>query len=1019
MRTFALPVAISMIALLTTLGGDTPQKSPLPVRFSEPQVIRYDHDGFIINGKPVFIFGGSFHYFRCDPADWMDRLEKIKAAGFNAIETYVAWNWHEREEGHADFRELDSFLSDCQKAGLYVIIRPGPYICAEWDVGGFPEWLAGKGVGFRTASAADIRWSKYWYDEVLPVIRRHLITNGGSIILMQIENEYDYFSLPDSGKIAYLKSLYEDAMQNGINVPIITCWTEQVRNNSDPVFSQIMDACNFYPGWHIAGTLPSIEKMKTEEPSSPPMITELQGGWFSSVGDDSVRHFGEYGPDQINALTKFVIAHGIKALNYYMLYGGTNFGYWGSTDKTTSYDYTAPISEPGGLWDKYWSVKLIGDFIRTAGPYLVHSHEMRGGAESETKGVEALLRTDGGVGILYVWNTNDKPVDAQVRINLPGKSPSTLNISMKARDAYLLPVNFPLPGGDVLHYINVQVSSISKYKGKPLIVAYGYPGEEATVYAGQSLCTETIKDADQLFNWEGIYVLLTTRERAARSVAFNSSEGEVSLISDSYLATADSQKGNSLAVNLQTLPGRNDFSLLAPAAVASVAIDGKPVRTTIAPRTNMTTFSLVTPQPRITRAPITAVKARADVEAPAPSESGEVTEADGALEPLGKAGDYENGYTVYSGEFTMPIDGQVECSYYDTDWHTVLIDGQVAKGLTGSEEEDISTGDFTVGTHKVTVIYENEGRPNGDFMEQMKGLKSISATPYGKDSTLSLWKRAPAASPYPGNHPVQASASFDDSGWKAVTVGESPQDFIRPNEGWWFRIPVRLDERALRENPALTFKGIDDNAVVYVNGIMAFRNTGWNNPFRIPLDSLARAGQNLVAVYVQNEQGPGGIYKPVSLTWGKPLPVKVRLRFHHSLDGRLAGWQDETFNDAGWKSLSHWSAVPSADGITWYRGVFTLPSKQGWVLPWYLHLESTGNVQIWINGRLLGRYFAKGPQTDFYLPDGWLTRNGPNTLTLVLRPTGNGERNPVVSDAYVSAYSQYVVQEHRLEIRFK
>ncbi|OYV87542.1 MAG: hypothetical protein B7Z63_02200 [Ignavibacteriae bacterium 37-53-5] len=344
MRRRFILTSISLLAVLT-LGGNPRQDNAIPVKFSHPDIISYDHDGFIVNGKSIFIYSGCFHYFRCDPSEWMDRLEKIKAAGFNTIETYVPWNWHEQTEGHPDFAPLEKFLNECKQVGLNVIVRPGPYICAEWNIGGFPDWLEGKHVGFRTASAADIRWSRYWYDEVLPVIRRHLITNGGSVIMLQIENEYDYFSLPDSDKVIYLKSLYETAMKNGIDVPIITCWTKQARDNSDSVFSQVMDACNFYPGWNISGTLPRIEQMEKEEPASPPMVTELQGGWFSSVGEKSVRRIDDFGPDQITALTDYVIAHGIKALSYYMLYGGTNFGYWGSKDKTTSYDYTAPISE--------------------------------------------------------------------------------------------------------------------------------------------------------------------------------------------------------------------------------------------------------------------------------------------------------------------------------------------------------------------------------------------------------------------------------------------------------------------------------------------------------------------------------------------------------------------------------------------------------------------------------------------------------------------------------------------------
>ncbi len=253
------------------------------VRFAHPELIRYDHDGFTVRGERLFIYSGSFHYFRCDSSSWVDRLEKIKEAGFNAIETYIPWNWHEQTEGKPEFKTLENFLSDCERLGLYVIARPGPYICAEWEVGGFPEWLVrtdpfakGEGVGFRSASAADIRWSQYWYNEVLPVLRRHLITNGGSVILVQIENEYDYFDLADSDKVKYIKSLYESAMNNGIDVPIITCWTEQVRDRKDSVFSQILDASNFYPGSEIESTLKGIEDMESTEPGSPPMITECK-----------------------------------------------------------------------------------------------------------------------------------------------------------------------------------------------------------------------------------------------------------------------------------------------------------------------------------------------------------------------------------------------------------------------------------------------------------------------------------------------------------------------------------------------------------------------------------------------------------------------------------------------------------------------------------------------------------------------------------------------------------------------
>ncbi len=1018
MRRYLYLIFFPILAALSMGGIQQQDKNP-PVKFPHSGIISYDHDGFIIHGKSVFIYSGSFHYFRCDPSEWMDRLEKIKAAGFNSIETYVPWNWHEQKEGKPDFASLDRFLKECQDAGLYVIIRPGPYICAEWNIGGFPDWLEGKHVDFRTASPADIRWSKYWYDEVLPVIRRHLITNGGSIILMQIENEYDYFSLPDSAKAIYLKALYEAAIQNGIDVPIITCWTHQSRDNSDSVFSQIMDASNFYPGWGIENTLNGIESLEKEEPDAPPMITELQGGWFSSVGDKSVRRTDDFGPDQITALTDFVIAHGIKALNYYMLYSGTNFGYWGSKDKTTSYDYTAPISEPGGLWEKYRAVKLIGDFMKMEGPHLIHSREVVDGAGSETPGIETLLRTDGSAGFLFVRNRNDRPVKAQVHFRPPYGSPVTLKVKMQPRDTYLLPVFVPLPGGGTLYYSNVPVSAIAEHNGKPLIIAYGNPGDEAKIYAGSSLCTEEVKNTDQLYNWDGVYVLLTTEERAARAAVFDTPSGRISLVSDSYLTMNRGVAGKNINIDLQTHPGKNSLSLLDADKVASISIDGKPVKTSVERRTGLMTFSMSTPSMKLKDISIKDLRVKGDGEAPVPAAWKDVPAEGDSLVPLEVLGDYTGGYTVYSGEFTTEKNGLLKIDYYDNDWHEIVVDGKHVPGLTGNGEEDISGSQVQAGKHIIEIVYENEGWPNGGFMEQHKGLKSISFATEGQIEPIDSWKHSPAAVSYPTAEPPEASTSFDDAHWAKTTVGHGNQAFIRQNEGWWFRTHLDLSDAAIREKATLTFKAIDDNALVYVNGKLAADHRGYDTPITIPLSQFGKAGDNVVAVYVQNQGGGGGIWMPVVFKWGNSVPVAAGLKFHHSLAGAIANWQSRTFDDSRWKAAKRWSDVPSSDGIVWYRGEFTLPARSGWVIPWRLHLESTGSGQIWINGRLLGRFFSEGPQQDFYLPGGWLNPKGKNSVTFVLRPGGKDAKPASITDAYIAPYEEYVVQKHSLKITLK
>ncbi len=869
------------LIFMATFSGTPKQNRIIPARFSHPGIIRYNHDGFIINGKPVFIYSGSFHYFRCDSTDWMDRLQKIKAAGFNTIETYVPWNWHERQEGKTNFEPLERFLDDCQQVGLYVIVRPGPYICAEWNVGGFPTWLEGKDVGFRTASPADIRWSKYWYDEVLPVIRKHLITNGGNIILMQIENEYNYYPVPDSQKILYLKSLYETAMKNRIDVPIITCWTKQVRDHSDPIFSQIMDACNFYPGWNIESTLPQIDQMKEEEPESPPMITELQGGWFSQFGDKSLRRVNQFGPKQISDLTDFVIAHGIKALSYYMLYGGTNFGYWGSFEKTTSYDYTAPISEPGGLWSKYRAVKLIGDFIRMEGQHLIDAHEIKDGARTDTPGVETILRTDGKSGFLFVWNKNSKPATARVNFKLSSSSDANLKVELGARGAYLLPVELPLPNGEVLHYTNVPISAIAELNGKPLIIAYGTSGQEASIHVGSGICKGVIRNSDQIKKCGDLYVLLTTEERASRSRVFESTSGPVTIISDSYLTTENGNRGNNVKLDLQTRPGNDSFSVLGPTSVSSISIDGRKVKAMASP-VGVQTFSLSTQGFDLPSVEIKDLKMESGMEAhPEISWEDAPTSGDSVV-PLDIDGDCQSGYTVYSGEIKLKQKSKLQCDFYFDDWHSVLVDGKVLPGLTGSSKENLSTEELSGGNHQIEILYENESWPNFGFMEQHKGLKSISCSVAGEASRLGL-----------------------------------------------------------------------------------------------------------------------------------------SLKYHYALPGQLAGWQKKSFDDSGWQPVRQFGKSRSVDGISWYRGEFKVPTKPGWVIPWRLHMESTGSAQIWINGRLLGRYSSRGPQKNFYMPDGWLNLNGTNSIVLVLRPGGNGNLTPKITSLYVAPYDQYVVQKHKMEISMR
>jgi hypothetical protein len=384
-----------------------------------------------IDGKDTFIYSGAFHYFRCPKELWRDRFQKIKDAGFNAVETYTPWNWHEREmpKSADDFskvtglQDLDDWLTMAEDFGLYIIVRPGPYICAEWDNGGLPLWLTAlktptaplhKNGWMRSDDPVYLAWTKHWFDAVCPIIAKHQITRKApgkpGVILVQVENEYDVAKFSDEIKIAQLKALAQYARADGIDVPLITCWTKQVRGSSDPVLRQIFDCCNFYPRWSVVKELePHISELRREQPDAPLATTELQGGWLSVVGGKLSDRQDGLTAAQIQNLTLFAWQMGQTITNYYMLFGGTNFDDWGGRNITTTYDYDAPIRENGGVGDRYQRVWALGRMIREHGSRLVRSHPVEIEAQTTDADVKiAERRTPDGSRYFFVRTDNHR-----------------------------------------------------------------------------------------------------------------------------------------------------------------------------------------------------------------------------------------------------------------------------------------------------------------------------------------------------------------------------------------------------------------------------------------------------------------------------------------------------------------------------------------------------------------------------------------------------------------------------------
>lgn len=317
-------------------------------------------DDIYMNGEKFKIISGSIHYFRVVPEYWRDRLEKLKAMGCNAVETYVAWNVHEPKEGEFCFEgglDLCRFIEIAQELGLYVILRPSPYICAEWEFGGLPAWLLTKqGIRLRCYNKVYLDCVARYYDKLIPMIAPYQITNGGPIFMMQIENEYGSYGNDKE----YLDALRKMMIERGVNVPFVT---------SDGACKQYLDDGCLEGVWRTANFgsrgAERFEEMKKMFGDQPLMCMEFWVGWFDHWGMEA---HSTVRPEAHTESLEKMLEKG--HVNFYMFHGGTNFGFMNGsnydnriTADVTSYDYDAPLSEDGQITEKYLEFqKVISKF---------------------------------------------------------------------------------------------------------------------------------------------------------------------------------------------------------------------------------------------------------------------------------------------------------------------------------------------------------------------------------------------------------------------------------------------------------------------------------------------------------------------------------------------------------------------------------------------------------------------------------------------------------------------------------
>lgn len=314
-------------------------------------------NGFLWDGEPYQVISGEMHYTRVPRAYWRERLRMARAMGLNTITTYVFWNVHEPRPGVYDFSgqyDIAEYIREAQQEGLHVILRPGPYICAEWEFGGYPSWLLkDRELKLRSRDPKFVVAMERWFTRLGQEITPLLLRNGGPIIAVQVENEYGSFGDDHS----YMEAVKSALLKAGLGSDVLFT-ADGADNLAKGTLPELPAVVNFGSG----DAAKSFAALKSARPDGPSMSGEYWAGWFDHWG---AKHHMTDGKQEEQEL-EWILRNGYS-VNIYMFHGGTNFGWMNGANSdgtdykpdTTSYDYDAPLNEQGAPTRKYFAFRKV------------------------------------------------------------------------------------------------------------------------------------------------------------------------------------------------------------------------------------------------------------------------------------------------------------------------------------------------------------------------------------------------------------------------------------------------------------------------------------------------------------------------------------------------------------------------------------------------------------------------------------------------------------------------------------
>ncbi|NWT63064.1 BGAL galactosidase, partial [Erythrocercus mccallii] len=333
----------------------------------------YEQNCFRKDGAPFRYISGSIHYSRVPRPAWRDRLLKMYMSGLSTVQVYVPWNYHETLPGVYDFtgnRDVEAFLDLTAELGLLVILRPGPYICAEWEMGGLPAWLLWKpDINLRTSDPAYLAAVDSWLHILLPKIKPRLYQQGGNIISVQVENEYGSYYACDNGYLRHLLGSFRALL--GSEVLLFTTDSTQAEELRCGTLQGLYATVDFGPGSNVTEAFGAQRRV---EPKGPLVNSEYYTGWLDYWGEAHASTSAAWVARGLEDMLQLGASINMQVVSWqraqppgeYMFHGGTNFAYWSGADYkdqykpvTTSYDYDAPLSEAGDPTEKLFAIRTV------------------------------------------------------------------------------------------------------------------------------------------------------------------------------------------------------------------------------------------------------------------------------------------------------------------------------------------------------------------------------------------------------------------------------------------------------------------------------------------------------------------------------------------------------------------------------------------------------------------------------------------------------------------------------------